>query len=152
MVLLGGGGGSDQYPSTYYTTCEVGGPVGAKIALRNSCKSFYIVIDDSFVSLLKVFSQNIKEFWRIFKIFFDPLEGCIDREDYHFTCDKSDTKVAELADQMTKNIESKILVEDPGKRTRFVGNCLKDFSCCLFNVSYDQKVTPNGHLRFISKS
>ena len=74
------------------------------------------------MSLLKVFSQNIKEFWRIFKIFFDPLEGCIDREDYHFTCEKSDTKVAELADQMTKNIESKIEVEDPKKKRDFVGN------------------------------
>ena len=99
------------------------------------------------MSLLKVFSQNIKEFWRIFKIFFDPLEGCIDREDYHFTCDKSDTKVAELVDQMTKNIESKIEVEDPGN---FVGNCLKDFNCCLFNVYYDQKVTLKEYLRLIS--
>ena len=111
----------------------------------------YIVIDIStLVSLLRTFSQNINEFWRIFTIFYGALEGCIDREDYHFTCDKSDTKVAELADQMKKNIESKILVEDPGKRTRFVGNCLKDFNCCLFNVYYDQKVTLKEYLRLIS--
>ena len=110
----------------------------------------YIVIDIStLVSLLRTFSQNINEFRRIITIFYGALEGCIDREDYHFTCDKSDTKVAELVDQMTKNIESKIEVEDPGN---FVGNCLKDFNCCLFNVYYDQKVTPNGYLRNISKS
>ena len=97
-------------------------------------------------------SQNIDKFWRIFLIYYDALEGCIDRQSYHFTCDTSDAKVAELADQMAKKIESKVLVQDPEKKTAFVGNCLEDFYCCLFKAYNNQKVTLYEYLRIVSKS
>ena len=112
----------------------------------------YIVIDICILKFYRLFfvSQNIDKFWRIFPIYYDGLEGCIDRQGYYFTCDTSDAKVAELAEKMAKNIESKVLV--PDQKTAFVGNCFTDFYCCLFNVNNDQKVTLYEYLRIVSKS